>query len=194
MNTPLQINFHNVPHSRAIEASISEWIARLEKTCDRITGCRVIIDQPHRHHREGNSFEARIDLKVPGRELVVKRRRAAGSGLGDPSTLVHEAFDELQRQLEEFVHCRRGFVKTHEARPHAHVVRIFHEAGYGFLETIDGREVYFHGNSVLGGGFNRLRVGTEVTFAEEPGDMGPQASTVRLVGRHHGVVRSHQRD
>jgi cold shock CspA family protein len=54
---------------------------------------------------------------------------------------------------------------------------------YGFLETPDGREVYFHKNSVLHNGFEQLKVGTEVYYAEEQGEKGPQASTVRVVGR-----------
>ena len=56
--------------------------------------------------------------------------------------------------------------------------------GFGFLETADGREIYFHKNSVLDGAFSRLSVGARVAFAEEPGDKGPQASTVRLLGKH----------
>ena len=56
--------------------------------------------------------------------------------------------------------------------------------GFGFLKTSDGREVYFHRNSVLNDAFPRLKVGTRVTFAEEEGDKGPQASTVRLEGKH----------
>jgi cold shock CspA family protein len=191
MNTPVQITFHNVSRSAVIEASVSEGIARLESTHRRITGCRVIIDQPHRHHREGNPFEVRIDLRVPGRELAVKRRRAVNLGLGDVSTLVHDAFDEILRQLEEFVQCRRRLVKAHQPTPRARVARLFPEDGYGFLETRDGREVFFHGNSVLGSGFGRLRIGTEVTFVEEPGDKGPQASTVRVVGQRRGLAASY---
>ena len=56
----------------------------------------------------------------------------------------------------------------------------FRTQGYGFLETPGGREIYFHKNSVLDGGFGRLKIGTAVRFAEEEGEKGPQASTVRL--------------
>jgi cold shock CspA family protein len=61
------------------------------------------------------------------------------------------------------------------------------EWGYGFLETPDGRELYFHEHSVLDGGFPELEVGSEVRFIEEPGEKGPQATTVTPVGRHGHV-------
>ena len=52
------------------------------------------------------------------------------------------------------------------------------------LALPNGREVYFHSNSVLDGAFSRLAVGTHVIFAEEMGEKGPQASTVKLLGKH----------
>jgi cold shock CspA family protein len=55
---------------------------------------------------------------------------------------------------------------------------------HGFLETFDGRDVYFHKNSLVGDWFETLVPGTEVAFVEEPGEMGPQATTVWIVGRH----------
>jgi cold shock CspA family protein len=54
------------------------------------------------------------------------------------------------------------------------------DEGYGFLTTDDGREVYFHKDSVLNQGFQRLKLGARVIFAEEQGDKGPQASTVKI--------------
>jgi cold shock CspA family protein len=60
--------------------------------------------------------------------------------------------------------------------------------GYGFIEASDGREIYFHRNSVLGDGFDDLEVGATVTFNEEQGERGPQASTVRRVRASHAVA------
>ena len=184
MDTPLQISFHNLPHSSVIETAIHEAAARLEASHDRIVSCRVIVDQPHKHHKEGNPYQVRIDLKVPGAELVVKREPAEGGAPGALDAAVHEAFDEMQQQLDAFTSRRRGFVKTHESAPHARVVRLFPEDGYGFLQTLDNREIFFHRNSVVNGDFKHLAVGTEVSFVEELGEKGPQASTVKLVGRH----------
>jgi cold shock CspA family protein len=187
MKTPLQISFHNVPHSKVLETVAHEAAARLEASRDRITSCRVVVDQPHRHRKDGGLYQIRIDLKVPGAEFVLKREPAESVGLGELGTIIDEAFDDLQRQLDDFINRRRGFVKTHQAPPHAHVSRLFLEAGYGFLETHDGREIFFHRNSVLNGEFKQLHLGAEVSFVEELGEKGPQASTVKIVGRHnHG--------
>src|SRR3546814_4757513 len=71
-----------------------------------------------------------------------------------------------------------------EEQPTATVRELRREDGYGFLETSDGRDVYFHSHSVLNDDFGRLRPGTRVTFAEELGEKGPQASTVKLLGKH----------
>jgi cold shock CspA family protein len=77
--------------------------------------------------------------------------------------------------------------KPHEAENLGHVAKFVAGEGYGFIETADGREVYFHCNSVLDDAFEHLTVGSEVRFVEEMGEKGPQASTVRLVGKHHLV-------
>ncbi len=76
----------------------------------------------------------------------------------------------------------QGQVKQHEAEPIATVVRVDPSGEFGFLETPDGREVYFHRNSVIGSA--KLGEGTRVTFVEEEGEKGPQASTVKVMGKH----------
>ena len=55
---------------------------------------------------------------------------------------------------------------------------------FGFLESADGREIYFHRNSVLDNAFSQLVSGSRVTFAEEMGEKGPQASTLKLLRKH----------
>jgi len=64
--------------------------------------------------------------------------------------------------------------------PRGIVSTLFPERGYGFLTTTDGKEFYFHKNSVLGDKFKNLRIGTKVRFVEELGEKGPQASTVKV--------------
>jgi ribosomal subunit interface protein len=184
MQTPLQIAFQNLDASEAVKGLIEEKVAWLERYYDRITGCRVVIQSPHRHHRQGNLYQVRIDLSVPGGEIVVNRESPPHAD-SDLAVVVRDAFDAARRQLEEHGRRLRREVKNHEPPPHARVGKLFPEAGYGFLDTPDGREVYFHRNAVFNGGFEHLEVGTEVSFVEVPGDKGPQATTIRPVGRHN---------
>lgn len=184
MVIPVQIAFHNMSPTEEIESRIRLEADRLNEVFDRIVSCRVVVDVPHRHHKEGNSFQVRIDLKVPGREIAVSREPSPHSDGHDLDTTVRDAFDEARRQLEDLARVRRGDVKAHEPLAHGRVARIMAGEGYGFLETPDGREIYFHRHSVRNGGFDRLEPGAEVVFSEEEGDKGPQATTVRASGRH----------
>jgi cold shock CspA family protein len=106
--------------------------------------------------------------------LVVNRESSKHIEYEDVYVAVRDAFDAARRQLQNYAKRQRKEVKTHELIPHAHVGKLFLEKGFGFLELPDGREVYFHKNSVL-----------EVHFAEEQGEKGPQASTVRPIRKHH---------
>ncbi len=185
MRLPIQVSFHNLDPSDEIEEMIRAEAERLDGYYDRIMSCRVVVDVPHRHHKEGNFYQVRIDLKIPGAEFAVRREPAHGE-YRDVEIAIRDAFDEARRQLEDRVRIVRGQVKAHEPIPHARVIRLMPEDGYGFIETPDGREIYFHEHSVLNGGFRALEVGAEVSFVEEQGEKGPQASTVRAVGRHSG--------
>jgi cold shock CspA family protein/ribosome-associated translation inhibitor RaiA len=207
MKNPLKITFRNMDPSPAIEDNVREKAAKLDELYDGITSCRVVVEAPHRHHHKGKAYIVRIDLKVPGGELVINRapkRLAATKVAGsdeprdalaeahEPSkhgahedvyVAIRDAFNAAGRKVQDYTRKRRGKVKVHEAAPLARIARLFPVEDYGFLVTPDGREVYFHRNSVLPPGFERLEVGNEVHFAEEPGEKGPQASTVRLAGK-----------
>jgi cold shock CspA family protein len=89
------------------------------------------------------------------------------------------------RQIEEAAREMRDQIKQHPVESHGRVAKFLAPGDSGFIETPDGREVYFHRNAVLNEAFNRLTVGSEVRFVEEDGEKGAQASTVRLVGKHH---------
>ncbi len=188
MKLPLQISFQNLLRSDEVEDIINENAARLDGFCEHIMSCRVVVDVPHRHHKQGNLYQVRIDIKAPGEELVVNREASQHTAYKNLRVAIDDAFGTAVRLLEDYVRRHRQDVKIHhEASPHARVAKIFPEVDYGFLETPDGREIYFHRHSLLGADFDRLAVGTEVTFVEEEGDKGPQASTVKPVGRHHHV-------
>ena len=177
MPFPLQIKVRNFRLSEALEGEIREKAVKLESYFHRIVRGRVVIEAPLQHHRNGGPYQVRLTLTVPGSELVVSHHSDQ-----DPYVASHDAFDAMGRRLEEYARQRRGVVKIHEAPLfEGRVTKLFRSEGYGFLETPDGREIYFHGNSVLDPGFGHLTLGTAVRFAEEQGAEGPQASTVHVV-------------
>jgi cold shock CspA family protein/ribosome-associated translation inhibitor RaiA len=184
MQLPLQISFRHMEPSEAIEAIVREKASHLDTFAGDIMSCRVVVELSGKHHQHGNLYEVRIDLTVPGEEIVVTREPSQHTEYRDIQVALRDAFDSARRQLEDYVRCRRGAVKALETAPHARVSKLFPQEGYGFLETPDGREIYFHRHSVLHEAFDRLNVGAEVTFVEEAGKKGPQASTVKPVGRH----------
>lgn len=180
MELQLQITARNIPLPDDMEATIRREAAKLESFYPRIIGCRVILEAEHRFPAgEIITYAVRIDLTVPRGEIPTTRQSHE-----DQLTAVQRAFDACRRQLEDYARLQRGDVGTTQAEPmRARVLRLFPWEGYGFLETADGKELYFHRNSVVNHGFDRLEVGAEVRFAEEEGLEGPQASSVVPVRR-----------
>jgi len=187
MKLPLQITFRHMEHSRALEADIRERAEKLDEFCGQIMACRVLVDAPHRHHRQGMLYRVSVDLTVPGHEIVASRMSDEHHAHEDAFVACRDAFDAVKRRLDDYVNRRKQRVKQHEAPPHGRVAKLMKEEGYGFIETFDSGEVYFHRNSVLHDAFETMEVGNEVRFSEEMGDKGSQASSVTLIGKHHIV-------
>jgi cold shock CspA family protein len=73
---------------------------------------------------------------------------------------------------------------VHDAPPHGTIASLIPERDHGFIAASDGREIYFHRNSITGARLEDLEVGQEVRFSEGAGDKGPQATYVRVIGKH----------
>jgi cold shock CspA family protein/ribosome-associated translation inhibitor RaiA len=183
MQRPLKITSRDFALSEVIEAEIRQKAAGLDTYYEWISGCEVTVEAPAiAHHGKGGPFIVRIRLTVPGSELITDRQAEE-----DLPQAIREAFDAARRQLEDYVRELRGAVKSHEPGLHGRVTKLLPD--YGFLETPDGCEIYFHHNSVLDRNFDQLEVGTEVRFVEEEGEQGPQASTVAIIRRRVAANR-----
>jgi len=182
METPVQIDFQGMAAQPQVRGVIDKHVGELEQRFGRITAGRVALKAPGEHHRIG-LYEINIRLELPdGREVNVTRTPSEDDRQSDLNFAINDAFKHARRQLQDHVRRMQGQVKQHETEPIATVARIDPSGEFGFLETTDGREIYFHRNSVLGG--TKLEEGARVTFVEEAGDKGPQASTVKLMGKH----------
>lgn len=184
MEYPVQVTFRDMDVSDAMRDACLKEAAKLERYHDRITGCRVVIAAPHRHHNKGTLYSVSVDLTLPGGEVVVNREHHEKHSHEDAYLAIRDSFRIARRQLEDFRRRQRGDVKTHEPPPQGRIRELNKDDGFGFIETPDGRDLYFHANSVLNGEASSLEVGVEVKFIEEAGDEGPQATSIRLVGRH----------
>jgi cold shock CspA family protein len=98
---------------------------------------------------------------------------------------LRDSFDAARRRLEDHVRRLRGTVKRHAAQAEGRVTRIFPLQGYGFIETPDGREIYFHRHALSADDFRIVDLGTRVHFIEEEGEQGPQAAHVEVM---HGAA------
>jgi ribosomal subunit interface protein len=119
MPIPLQISFRNMGPSPAVEERIRQKAAKLERFHDRIVGCTVVVEAPHRHHHKGKLYNVRVDISVPGKDVVVDRAKPTDHAHEDVYVAVRDAFDAAVRRLEDQSRKMRGGVKTHAGRPPA---------------------------------------------------------------------------
>jgi hypothetical protein len=135
MVKPLQVVFRGMKPSTMLEGEIAarvEWIAGFYP---RIVGCRVLVERPHRHRARGRHIHVRIELSLPGEDVVVSHAptlHARVKDTGEEShrkdddidavhkdavTTIHEAFDTARRRLQEAARRQRGDVKVHHGTP-----------------------------------------------------------------------------
>lgn len=184
MNVPLELTFKNMEHSDAVEAAVRGRVDKLGRYFRHIISCRVALEVPNRTPAQAaRNYRVSIEISVPGEDLVVSRDPTMYENYNDLYVTIRDAFNAAERQLQSYSGKLREPRKPREVAPHAVIYKIFPQEGYGFLMTSDGREIYFHENSVADPGFYELREGTEVRYHETLGDDGPQASVVEALGR-----------
>ena len=178
-----EVAFRDVEKTPEIEALINRKIEHLDKICNNLISCRVVVEHEQKHQRHGNPYRVLVNMRVPpDHELVAKskpRQHDMHQGL---ETVVNDTFHVAERRLRKQMEKMQGRVKKHEHRePTAFVNEIFKDAGYGFIHGLDGTQYYFHKNSVVGDDFDRLDRGMGVHFVPSMGEKGPQAKSVHVV-------------
>lgn len=162
----MQITVRGGPSSPALESHIRSKCQKLPQVCRRINSCRVVIEVTHKGKIQGKLYNVRIDITVPGKELVVTKKFNY-----DVYVAIRDAFLAISRQLEEHGRKRNGLVKTHTNVSHGYVTRLMAKEGYGFIEGNDGNEYYFSITNVSYPRFEKLGIGDPVEYiAETQGD------------------------
>jgi ribosomal subunit interface protein len=176
---PLQITMRDMPAAtEVLESHIRQKAEKLNRFCDKISSCRVVIEFDQKHKHQGKLYNVRIDITVPGKELVVTRKRNE-----DIYVSLRDAFNAVFRQLEEHSRKRHGHVKTHCDVLHGRVARLMQADGYGFIEGSDGDEYYFSVTNVSYPSFQQLLIGDNVEYQKETSSEGPHAHHVVLERR-----------
>lgn len=178
MKLPVHIQFHGMESSDALEVSVREHAHKLESFAPDIMACRVAIDLEQKHQHQGRPYGVRIDLTLPGHELVVNRVHNE-----DVYVALRDAFNNMRRQLEDIVRRRQRKEKQHPVPLHGEVVRLDEKEGFGFIKTLAGDEYYFNRDNVTGTLFEHVKIGNAVQFIPELDGDGLQAKRVSF-GKH----------
>lgn len=182
MRVPLEIRFHGLSRSDAIETHIRDQANRLERFYDDIISCRVGVEQPQMHQRFGNPYRVVVEVTIPPKKHLVAKSEPADEEQHVPlQTVIKNTFHRMERELKKAVAKKRE--KQAPVENYARIVRLFSDDGYGFIQTASGEEFYFHRDAVAHNDFEKLEVGTEVSFEPEMGQQGPQAGAVHIIAK-----------
>ena len=188
MQVPLEIAFHNIDHSDWAEREVRARVADLEKLYDRLTSCRIRIDQRANNSNGTIPPVVRIELGIPGRkDLVVSHEPdhlQRKFQRPDLHNAINEAFRVAERRLLDLKQVREGRSKDahHDSENQSlgQIAEIDPAGDFGFVLTKEGGLLYFHRNALLTGEFDKLERGDQVHYVEDSGDTGPIASKVRV--------------
>jgi ribosomal subunit interface protein len=103
MQIPLQITSRSFPLTEPIEAAIREKVTKLTQFYDRIVSCHVTLDTIATRHQQGQLYQVQIELKVPGKEIVVSRNPDQDHAHEDLYVALRDAFNAAKRQLQDYV-------------------------------------------------------------------------------------------
>lgn len=111
MQIPLQITLRNVAKSEAVEAAIRKKAEKLDRYHRQIVSCRVAVEIPSRHKHQGREFVVRLDIKVPGTEIVINHDHHE-----DLYAALNDAFHAAQRRLEDHDRAIAGRYADHQSK------------------------------------------------------------------------------
>jgi len=192
MQVPVEISYHNIDKSQAADEAIRSHVADLEEIYDRITSCRVRVDQRARSESRSIPPVVRIELGIPGHKNIVVAHEPdhllRKYQTPDLYNAINEAFRIAELQLQQLKQMRETntrIAQEGDLRFLGQVAEIYPLQDYGYLLNKEGALLYFHRNSILSGDFDYLVRGDEAYYVEETGDTGPLAKKVWIKESSH---------
>lgn len=189
MKVAPEITYRGVDKTNAIEALIHEKIAKLERVCDHISSCHIVLEKEQDRPRDRSPYRVRLDITVPpSHELAAESTMSHQTQYAELDTVVRDAFEKAWRQLRDLSEQQqqhdKGKTNDGAQDTTALVTKLFPEQGYGFLKTLDGQDIHFLRNSVIHDDFDRLGIGTGVRFEAIEDEEGIlHATTVHIVDK-----------
>lgn len=105
MEVPLQVTFRGMAPSDALRERVRARADKLSTFHRHLLSCRVAIESPGNHHSHGQTYRVRVDMAVPGAELVIGRDD--DPRYHDAYAAVDGAFEDAERVLAEHQKRRR---------------------------------------------------------------------------------------
>ena len=184
MQTSVKIAFRHCEPSEEIRAEIAAQMEGLEQLSPRITSCRIVVSGPKTRHKRGALFHIQLRVAMPERKDVVVDQREGDAGESEhPLVAIRDSPRLPARSRTSRATCAARSRPTWRKATAASPASPLGTIAASSRRRTAAKTIFI--NAVLNGGFARLSVGSEVRFIEEDGEKGAQASTVRLVGKHH---------
>ncbi len=175
MKLPLEITIRDIENTQAIDAKIRNKAEKLQKFFNRITYCRVVVEETQKNQHQGKLFQVNIEVDVPGEVLIVNNNSHRNEDL---YVAIRDSFNAMKRQLGDYVQKLRGNTKAHQPPLTGVIVRLFQD--YGFIQTSEGNEYYFSESNLLGPEFSTLSIGKTVRFTENNAGDSLQAHQITV--------------
>lgn len=177
-----QITFLDFPESDSVWLAVQKRVEKLERFFERIIRCEVVVSCPHRHRHSDRLYHVQIYVFLPGDDIIINRNSQQNETHRDIYIAIRDAFNAAERVLKDKLKKVRHEIKTHDNPfERGKITKIFHQEGFGFLMTNNGREYYFAENSLINENFTHLEVGQKVKFLGESGEKGPQATSMTVL-------------
>lgn len=176
MTVPLDITIRDIEKTPFIENKIREKTDKLVKFYDRIESIKVVVEVPQNHKHNGKLYSASLEVLVPSKKLIVNKKADENLYIA-----IRDAYAAMTTQLKEYAAIQRGAVKSHQAHIGGTIERLFND--YGFIRAPDGREFYFHADSVVQPAFDTLQIGHSVRFIESE-STGESLQANHVMGSH----------
>ena len=120
MTTLVEIHFHGIEKSDAVEQRVRDKVAKLQTHFERMTSCRVGIEATQRSPQKPKVYQIKIEIGIPRRQPIVVTHGRVGSHANEELCLaIRDAFEAALRKVDGTVArvTRRAKLERGRRRP-----------------------------------------------------------------------------